>query len=115
MLNHISHMERRWLQWGFLGQEGQDIWGGWLNNAPGTTWDATNCSPTSLRSDFGSNEVVLKEILEDSSLDGEASQAAKFADLDSPPQLHWILLHIIDELARHLGQLEVAAEFHHRT
>ncbi|MFV8380117.1 hypothetical protein [Corynebacterium hindlerae] len=29
LLNHVAHMERRWLVWDFLGQHVDNVWGAW--------------------------------------------------------------------------------------
>ena len=34
----------------------------------------------------------------------------RFADESAAPQLHWILLHLIQEYARHAGHLDIARE-----
>ncbi len=43
MLTHLAHMERRWLVWGFLGEDVEDPWGDHATSAGTcpTTWAST--------------------------------------------------------------------------
>lgn len=110
LLNHVAHMERRWLVWGFLGQHIDNVWGDWR----GDSWYAPHATLTTLQDALGENLDTVTAILTDHSLDAIASTGGKFADSE-PPQLSWVMLHILDELARHAGHLDVAVEFnlHH--
>ncbi len=49
-------------------------------------------------------------IVESHDLTDTARVGGRFADLASAPQLQWILLHLIQEYARHSGHLDIARE-----
>jgi hypothetical protein len=48
--------------------------------------------------------VEAHELTEPSALTG------RFRDPETAPQLQWILLHLIQEYARHVGHLDIARE-----
>ncbi len=49
-------------------------------------------------------------IVEAHELTDTAAVGGRFADDASAPQLQWILLHLIQEYARHTGHLDIARE-----
>jgi hypothetical protein len=106
LVNHLLNVERRWVVWGFEGVDLADPWadargGRWyveddervegLLNA----WDAVGRH---------TREVVMAHDLADA---GEASERWDGAD---PPPLERVLLHLVQEFARHAGHLDIARE-----
>lgn len=71
LVHHLVNVERRWLEWGFLGEPIEEPWR-----------DASDVS----------------------------ALTGRFRDEASAPQLQWILLHLVQEYARHLGHLDIARE-----
>jgi hypothetical protein len=51
-----------------------------------------------------------REIVEAHELDEVSRLTGRFRDAESAPQLHWILLHLLQEYARHVGHLDIARE-----
>jgi uncharacterized damage-inducible protein DinB len=114
LLNHLVHMERRWLVWGFLGEAVDDPWGDadaadrWV--LPAGDEPAELVFQT-LAGRLAEAELRTERIATQASLEARAALGGRFADDDPhPPTLGWILLHVIQEYARHAGQLDVVRE-----
>ncbi|MGH1564873.1 DinB family protein [Mumia sp. DW29H23] len=110
LLKHLTAVERRWLEWGFLGVQVDDPWG---DQQPGTEgwFVADDESYAVLRERFEERVARSREITAAASLDDVAALGGRFeAD---PPNLAWILLHLVQEYARHVGHLDIAVEIAH--
>jgi uncharacterized damage-inducible protein DinB len=108
LVKHLVFMERRWLRWGFQGEDVDEPWG---DNDPGTgrwTVGATE-SLDDLLAALRLGGERTRAVVEASSLSALASPAGRFADGD-PPRLVWILFHVLQEYARHAGHLDVVRE-----
>jgi uncharacterized damage-inducible protein DinB len=106
LVNHLANVERRWLEWGFLAEPLADPWrdadsaGGWL------TPDASVAELRQLLDDAGARS---RTIVEAHALTEVAAVGGRF-DGATAPQLQWILLHLIQEYARHTGHLDISRE-----
>jgi uncharacterized damage-inducible protein DinB len=107
LVNHLVNVERRWLRWGFLGEQLEDPW---RDSAPGGGWVAPEASVTELAALLDQAGVRTRSIVESHELAETASLTGRFRDADTAPQLQWILLHLIQEYARHTGHLDIARE-----
>jgi hypothetical protein len=106
---HLVFMERRWLQWGFAGQDVPDPWG---DEDPTTgRWHVAD--------DITADEVVrrlgqvgerTRDIVGTTSLETRARTGGRFPADSTPPTLGWTLLHVLQEYARHAGHLDTARE-----
>ncbi len=106
LVKHLTHVERRWLVWGF---EGQPVAQPWADSQKGR-W---HVSDTEVSADLvralqaqGSvtSSVVRAHTLSDVGRPGERWEGA------DPPTLERVLLHLLQEYARHVGHLDVARE-----
>jgi hypothetical protein len=101
------NVERRWLEWGFLGRQVEDPWrdatedGGWV------TLDRPVAELEAMLDDAAARS---RSIVESHELTEVAATTGRFRDADTAPQLQWILLHLIQEYARHVGHLDIARE-----
>ena len=121
MLSHCLHMEQRWLVWGFLGEDVAEPWGDWSEPEPWTAEDSDEVRPGArwhVADEVTAAHLVERlhavgartsEVLATRSLDERAAPGPRF-DEGVPPDLEWILFHVLHEYARHLGQLDVAVE-----
>ncbi|WP_262848914.1 DinB family protein [Mumia quercus] len=107
LLKHLTYVERRWLQWGFRAEPVPDPWG---DLRPGTDeWAvADDESYEVLRRRFEEQADRSRAITTSASLDDVAALGGRF-DAD-PPNLAWILLHLVQEYARHVGHLDIVVE-----
>lgn len=107
LLNHLLHVERRWMEWGFAGLPVPSPWadhdpatGRWML-APGDTL-------TDLEARLAEVAARTTELAEPARLEDRARTGGRFeAD---PPSLAWILAHLLQEYARHAGHLDVVRE-----
>jgi len=106
LVNHLVNVERRWLRWGFLAEPLPDPW----RDAADDGWVTPNADPGELRALLASAGARSRAIVEAHELTETAAVGGRFADEASAPQLQWILLHLIQEYARHTGHLDIARE-----
>jgi uncharacterized damage-inducible protein DinB len=107
---HLASMERRWLQWGFLGEPLDDPFpdastgGGWHVNATVVVEDVLEALRVV-------GETTTR-IVEEHPLDERSRTTGRFSAHDDqrPPTLRWILVYVIQEYSRHLGHLDIARE-----
>ena len=107
LLKHLVFVERRWMQWGFEAEQVADPWGdhdpdseGWLVAPEDSVAELT----ARLAEIAGRTEAVAShaELTERARLGGRFSS--------EPPTLGWILAHLLQEYARHVGHLDVVRE-----
>ena len=106
LLKHLIQVEIRWLEWGFEGQPIAEPWadqrdGRWYVAPEETLADLT----VALRTQAGrSRALVQAHDLAEFGQPGERWDGAE------PATLERILLHLTQEYARHLGQLDIVTE-----
>jgi uncharacterized damage-inducible protein DinB len=102
---HLAHMERRWMVWGFLGEDLPDPWGdtrdGRWHVPDGRDLDDL----AGMLRDVGRR---TSEVLASYPLDRQAPPGPRFEG--EPATLGWICFHVLQEYARHVGHLDVAVE-----
>jgi hypothetical protein len=110
LLKHLVYMERRWLRWGFLAEQvdaplgDQDENGRWRVRPDETAADlvaALHAGGARTR------EIVAAAVLTDVAPIGGRFQPG---DKHPCPSLSWILLHVLQEYARHAGHLDIVCE-----
>jgi hypothetical protein len=107
LLKHLVFVERRWMQWGFEADQVADPWGdhdpnseGWLVTPDDTVPELTaKLTAIAARTEA---TVQTAELTERARLGGRFS--------GDPPTLGWILAHLLQEYARHVGHLDVVRE-----
>jgi uncharacterized damage-inducible protein DinB len=106
LLKHLTHVELRWLEWGFEGRDVPAPWGdsrdGHWYVGPGETLDGLLAAldQQAARSDA----VIAAHDLD------ELGQPGERWDGEPPATLERVLFHLLQEYARHLGHLDVACE-----
>lgn len=106
LVNHLANVERRWIRWGFLAEQMTDPW----RDAAGDGWVSPELSTPELSSLLQDAGASTRAIVEGHQLTDRARVGGRFTDEATKPQLHWILLHLIQEYARHSGHLDIARE-----
>jgi uncharacterized damage-inducible protein DinB len=107
LVHHLVNVERRWLEWGFLGRQVEEPWrdatedGGWIT---------LDLPVVELEAMLDETAARTRSIVESHQLSEVAATTGRFRDPDTAPQLQWILLHLIQEYARHVGHLDIARE-----
>ena len=107
LLKHLVFVERRWMQWGFEAEQVPDPWGdhdpdsdGWLLGPEDTLHVLTErLDAIAARTEAVASKAELTE---------RARLGGRFSS--DPPTLGWILAHLLQEYARHVGHLDLVRE-----
>lgn len=107
LVKHLVFMERRWLVWGFLGQAVTDPWG----DGPEDRWlVGPDESLPGLLEALSEGGARTRAIVEAADLAAIARTGGRFPHGTAAPSLASILFHVLQEYARHAGQLDVVRE-----
>lgn len=106
LLHHLVFVERRWLVWGFLGRPMADPWG---DSRDGRWTVPDGVHGPDLVAAFTEQAVTTRTIVETHLLD-EVGQPGDRWDGAPPATLERVLLHLIQEYARHAGHLDIVRE-----
>jgi uncharacterized damage-inducible protein DinB len=106
LLKHLRYVELRWLEWGF---EGAAVGRPWGDEQDGRWYVADDENLAALTAALAAQaartrHIVLLHDLADAGRPGERWQGA------SPATLERVLFHLLQEYARHIGQLDVVSE-----
>ena len=108
LLDHVAHMEQRWIVWGFLGEPVERPWEDSGDDPEGRWQVPAGTSADDVAAMLRSVGAVARGVLADVPLDTVAATGGRF-DADPPP-LAWICFHVLQEYARHVGHLDVVIE-----
>jgi hypothetical protein len=119
LLNHLAFMERRWIQWGWGGLDLSDLWGD--NRKGDDPWDSEPDPEDRwhVGKQTSWDEVVGRlraagqattELVAGRDLLEQAPPGPRFDPDSPPPTLGWILIHVLQEYARHVGHLDTVRE-----
>ncbi len=106
LVKHLTHVERRWLVWGFEGQPVRQPWGDeqdgrWYVSDAEESVDLVGALQTQ---GAVTSSIVRAHELSDVGRPGERWEGA------DPPTLERVLFHLLQEYARHAGHLDVVRE-----
>jgi uncharacterized damage-inducible protein DinB len=106
LLKHLRYVELRWLEWGF---EGADVGRPWGDQQDGNWYVADDETLAELTAALAAQaartrRIALSHDLADAGRPGERWGGA------NPATLERVLFHLLQEYARHLGQLDVVTE-----
>jgi Protein of unknown function (DUF664) len=108
LLKHLAYVELRWLRWGFTAQDVAEPWG---DEGPDGRWQvADGETADDIRQFFLAQCENSRRIAAGANLTDIAGGGGRFDAQDPPPALSWILLHLLQEYARHAGQLDIVRE-----
>ncbi|MBV9022392.1 MAG: DinB family protein [Streptomycetaceae bacterium] len=107
LIKHLGWIERRWMRWGFAAED-------LLPYPPGgdeAEWNVPAEQPAADVLAIYQDEVHRSRALAtDASLTDSARTGGRFQSPEDAPTLGRILFHLLQEYARHAGQLDVARE-----
>ena len=110
LLQHLVFVERRWLVWGFLGEPMAQPWGDNRDGRRDDRWHVNDrVRPADLVAALHRQAAVSREIVERHDL-GDVGQTGERWAGDPPATLERILLHLVQEYARHAGHLDIVRE-----
>ncbi|HLQ53860.1 MAG TPA: DUF664 domain-containing protein [Streptosporangiaceae bacterium] len=107
LLNHLAHVELRWLEWGF---EGRDVGDPWADSTDGRWYVAPGETFEELVAALHAQAARTRAIVESHDL-ADTGQPGERWDGADPPALERILFHLLQEYARHVGHLDIVSEF----
>ena len=107
LVHHLVNVERRWLEWGFLGRQIEEPW---RDRTEDDGWITLDRSADELHAMLDESAARTRSIVEAHGLDEISQLTGRFRDAETAPQLHWILLHLVQEYARHVGHLDIVRE-----
>ena len=106
LLQHLTHVELRWLEWGFEGREIAEPWADSLNGRWHVPAEETL---TSLLTALAAQAARSRAVVEAHDLT-EIGRPGERWDGVEPASLERILLHLLQEYARHAGHLDIVRE-----
>jgi uncharacterized damage-inducible protein DinB len=106
LVKHLGWVERRWLRWGFAAQDVQP----YLPGGDEAEWNVAEESADEVISGYLA-EVQLSSLLAaGAGLGAPSRTGGRFPAGEQAPSLGRILFHLLQEYARHLGQLDMVRE-----
>ena len=109
LLQHLTHVERRWFQWGFAAEQVDAPWGD--NGSDGRWRVRSEESTDDLVRAFRDQAAVSRSITATAELSALSSLGGRFQPGGPEhPTLAWIMFHVLQEYARHAGHLNVVRE-----
>ncbi len=109
LVKHLTFMERRWLVWGFLAEQVHEPWGD-NDEASGKWAVAPDETADALVEALRAGGRRTRDIVAGAQLSGRARTGGRFDRRQPAPTLQRILLHVLQEYARHAGHLDVVRE-----
>jgi uncharacterized damage-inducible protein DinB len=107
LLKHLVFVERRWMQWGFEAEDVPDPWGDHDPNSDGWLLEPDDTRQV-LTERLGQIAARTETVVGGAELTERARLGGRFSS--DPPTLGWILAHLLQEYARHVGHLDVVRE-----
>jgi uncharacterized damage-inducible protein DinB len=106
LARHLAFVEMRWLEWGF---EGRSVENPWDDTRDDQWFVPESESRAELVEGLRRQGQRSRDIVENAPLDQVGRPGPRW-DGAEPPTLERILLHLIQEYARHLGHLDIVSE-----
>lgn len=106
LLHHLRHVERRWLEWGFVDPDLPDPWG---ENRDGRWHVPPGLGDGDLVDRLRAQGLRTREIATGLGAAASGTPGERWGAA-APATVERVLLHLVQEYARHLGQLDVVVE-----
>ena len=108
LVKHLVFMERRWLRWGFAGEQVDEPWGD-SDADPDRHWSVRSDETfAGLIARMHEGGEATRRLVTGVDLATRAATGGRFGE--ERPTVNWILFHVLQEYARHAGQLDVVRE-----
>ena len=106
LIKHLAQVEVRWLEWGF---EGWEVGDPWADERDGRWYVAPDEPLADLVAALHAQAARSRAVVQAHDL-ADVGQPGPRWDGAEPAVLERVLLHVIQEYARHLGQLDIISE-----
>ena len=109
LLKHLTYVELRWLEWGFEARAVEEPWGD--QDPDSGAWVVGPDEDLALlRARFLDRCERSRAIVAGAGLLDAGGVGGRFETAETAPHLSWILFHLLQEYARHVGHLDVVCE-----
>lgn len=106
LIKHLTYVELRWMVWGFAGERVEHPWADSRNDL----WFVSDDErPLDLINDLHLQAARTRTIVRDHRLSDRGQPGPRWPDAE-PATLERVLLHLIQEYARHAGHLDIVRE-----
>ena len=107
LVQHLGWVERRWMRWGFAAEQVL----AYLPGGDDDEWGVPDDLPTAdVLAAYRAEVDASRALVADAALTDPARIGGRFRTTEEAPALGRILFHLLQEYARHVGQLDVARE-----
>ena len=106
LVRHLTFVERRWLVWGFEGRDVSDPWGDGRDDRWYVEPDA---SLDDVLSELAGQAEVTAEVVGRHDLSERGAPGERWAGAE-PATLERVMLHLVQEYARHVGHIDIVRE-----
>ncbi|MBA3234190.1 MAG: DinB family protein [Propionibacteriales bacterium] len=106
LVKHLAYVELRWFVWGFEGEHIDDPWG---DNRDGHWYVGPDESRELLVERLQLQGESTRRVVESHELTDVGAPGERW-DGDDPAELERVLLHVLQEYARHAGHLDIVRE-----
>lgn len=106
LVQHLTHVERRWLVWGF---EGRPVDDPWADRRDGRWHVPPEVSVAEVLGALAAQAEQTRRIVSGHDL-ADVGRPGERWDGAEPATLERVLLHLVQEYARHTGHIDVARE-----
>ncbi|MGC5394609.1 DinB family protein [Streptomyces sp. DT20] len=107
LVQHLGWVERRWLRWGF----GAEDVVAYPAGGDAEEWAvAADTSAAQVMATYQAEVIAANSATGTATLSDKAHLGGRFKTPDQAPSLGRILFHLLQEYARHVGQLDVGRE-----
>jgi hypothetical protein len=107
MVKHVGWVERRWMRWGFAAEDVPVQ----PHGGKQAEWSVAKGESTeSVMSAYAEEVRRSRELIGAAGLVERAAVGGRFPSPDQAPSLGRILFHLLQEYARHVGQLDAARQ-----
>jgi len=106
LLKHLTHVERRWVVWGF---EGQDVGDPWADHRDGRWFVSPDEPLDEVVRDLRTQAATTDRVVRAHDL-AEVGRPGERWDGAEPATLERVLFHLLQEYARHAGHIDIVRE-----
>ncbi len=106
LVRHLTYVEMRWLEWGFEGRSVADPWG---DRSAGSWHVGADEAVSDVLADLRNRGALTRAIVLRHDLDEVGAPGERWDGAD-PATLDRVLLHLLQEYARHAGHVDVVRE-----
>ncbi len=110
LLKHLTFVELRWFEWGFAGLDVAEPWGDRGDGQRDSRWYVgPDESLDELVLAFQAQADRTRAVVEANDLAARGQPGSRW-DGEQPATLERVLLHVLQEYARHVGHLDIVSE-----